>query len=331
METSGADRTRLDSNRHLGTDGQGFATLYDAAVRKLIMMVALSACNTVVAPTPDSGPTTHASELGKSISDEALPSQHEVVLLSQFETRYAYGGNRGKNIERAMIRSLKVLPGAVVSFNSAVGPRTSENGFLKAPVIFKGEMTDGEGGGVCQVSSTLHGAVRLAGLAVIARTPHSRPSSYIPIGMDSTVVWPDVDLKIKNPFAYPVELKMSSFPSKHALEKVLRAEVWGPADPRPAPSYIFSVGKKKDVFDRLVRRPDGGAPDGVRKVQKGLNGQEVVSVLTWPDGVKETWKSSYPPTNEIWEVGKGAADDLDGWSPPLDGWHADAGPCDAGR
>lgn len=305
--------------------------LYHAAMGKAVVIIILSlfACNEIIpVPAPDADHTdvvlAEASFEDQSAINKAPEGPHEVVLLSWFETKYVSGGNRGKNIERAMIRFAELAPGQTFSFNAAVGPRTLKNGFLKAPVIFKGEMTDGEGGGVCQVSSTLHGAARIARLDIVDRTPHSRPSSYVPLGMDSTVVWPDVDLKIRNQFPYPVVFKMFSLPSKRTWEKILRAEVWGPADPKPTPKYSF-YSKKNGTFERRVRRPDGGVPDEVRKVQKGLDGQEVFSTLTWPDGTRETWKSSYPPTDEIWEVGESAAEDLNGWLPVSDAGTPDSG------
>lgn len=246
---------------------------------------------------------------------EEKPRPH--VLISFFETKYAYMGNRGKNIEKASIKTITIKSEETWSFNSTVGPRTVENGFLRAPIIFKGELIDGEGGGVCQVSSTIHGVARRAGLEIIERTPHSRPSSYIQLGMDSTVVWPDTDLKIKNTFSYPIEIRMFSSSSKILGEKILRAEIWGVGDLIPTPVYKFSSAKR-EPFERIVRRPVKGTPDSVKRIQKGHSGQEVTSKLSWADGKTQIWKSIYPPTNEIWEVGESVAPDLDLWSPDSD-------------
>ena len=92
----------------------------------------------------------------------------------------------------------------MVSFNAIVGDRSEENGFQKSWEIFKGEMVEGVGGGTCQVASTFHAAAFFGGLDVLERLPHSRPSAYIPMGLDSTVVYPIVDLKLRNPHPFPV-------------------------------------------------------------------------------------------------------------------------------
>ena len=56
----------------------------------------------------------------------------------------------------------------------------------------------GDGGGVCQVSSTLLNVALLADLQILSRTNHSRPVAYLPIGRDATVAYGSFDLRFKN-------------------------------------------------------------------------------------------------------------------------------------
>jgi vancomycin resistance protein YoaR len=67
-----------------------------------------------------------------------------------------------------------------------------------APVIINGELNQGLGGGMCQVSTTLYNAVLLANLEITSRTHHSIPSHYVPLGMDATVVYGAKDFQFKN-------------------------------------------------------------------------------------------------------------------------------------
>src|SRR5262249_61849850 len=120
------------------------------------------------------------------------------AVLSEYETYFSRAGDqqrRGKNIDvgAAKLDGLVLSPGELVSFNQIVGERSEENGFQKSWEIFKGEMVEGVGGGTCQVASTFHAAIFFAGLEIVERLPHSRPSAYIPMGLDSTVVYPIVD------------------------------------------------------------------------------------------------------------------------------------------
>jgi len=89
-------------------------------------------------------------------------------------------------------------PGELFSFNKIVGNRTAENGFKSSPVIFNGKRVDMEGGGVCQVSSTLYYAALQAGMEIVERHKHSSPVSYIHLGLDATIVWGLKDLTFKN-------------------------------------------------------------------------------------------------------------------------------------
>jgi vancomycin resistance protein YoaR len=142
------------------------------------------------------------------VVDAAQPASFEVVMAAQ-ETRYLRGGRmrgRAHNVELAASRlDLAVIPaGGQISFNAAVGARGRDDGYRMAPVIQDGQLVDGVGGGVCQVASTLHAAALHAGLEVVDHKVHSRPSTYTGLAMDAAVAWPDRDLVIANPNAFPV-------------------------------------------------------------------------------------------------------------------------------
>ena len=131
------------------------------------------------------------------------------TVVGTFETHFGRNGDqapRAINIEVASkkLDGLVLKPGELVSFNGIVGERSESNGFKMAWEIFKGEMRPGFGGGTCQVASTFHAAAFFGGLDILERLPHSRPSAYITMGLDSTVVYPVVDLKVKNPHDFPV-------------------------------------------------------------------------------------------------------------------------------
>lgn len=297
--------------------------------KKLTLVLAVTACDSGAKQTFPEDAGIAVTETKDAEPEAQAPEPHPDEMIGEYETRYSGPPGRNKNIEHAMFAEAVLEPGAVFSFNEKVGPRTEENGFVKAPVIFKGELTDGVGGGVCQVSSTVHAAARFAGLEVVERTPHSRPSAYIPAGLDSTVVWPRLDLRVKNVLPCTAKIRMDSRPSKVPGVKILRAQVWCGVVAGPPPRYSAD-SKPKDDFERIVRRPDGGAPAAMANVQKGRNGAEVFSTLKFVGGDVVKWKSVYPPTNEIWEVGTDVASDLEGWTPPPPDAGTDSGIRDAG-
>ena len=92
--------------------------------------------------------------------------------------------------------------GKEFSFNDTVGDISSLTGYQPAYIIKDGKTILGDGGGVCQVSTTLFRAALNAGLPVIERNAHAYRVGYYENdsqpGFDATVYAPTVDLKIKN-------------------------------------------------------------------------------------------------------------------------------------
>lgn len=145
-------------------------------------------------------------EVAPAVTEEDLRARTQP--LASFSTRYdASNGPRSRNIALAVsLLSGSVLEsGEELSFNAAVGKRTRENGFEEAAVIQDGEFVRGVGGGVCQASTTLFGAALRAGLTVTESRPHSLSVGYVPPSQDA-MVSEFSDLKLKNPYPYPVYL-----------------------------------------------------------------------------------------------------------------------------
>lgn len=117
--------------------------------------------------------------------------------------------NRVFNVARAAnsVDNKLVLPGETFSFNNTTGPRSLKAGYKNATVISNGEFVPGEGGGVCQVSSTLYNTLINSGVKIVERHSHSLPISYVPKGRDATVSYNALDLKFRNDYDAPVYIK----------------------------------------------------------------------------------------------------------------------------
>jgi len=116
--------------------------------------------------------------------------------------------NRVHNVTLACqaIDGTVLLPGDVFSYNDTVGPRVASAGFKEAPVIVRGKLEKGTGGGICQVSSTLYNAALLADLEIVRRRHHAFPVHYVPAGRDATVVDGVIDFRFKNRLTHPVAI-----------------------------------------------------------------------------------------------------------------------------
>lgn len=130
-------------------------------------------------------------------------------ILGDFSTPLMGSPDRVHNIRLSLqaINNTIVMPGEIFSFNEVVGERTPERGYRNAPIILGEAVVPGVGGGVCQTSTTLYNAVRLAGLEIVERRIHSIAPSYIKHGMDAAVAWPYTDFKFRNDSASPVIVK----------------------------------------------------------------------------------------------------------------------------
>jgi vancomycin resistance protein YoaR len=120
--------------------------------------------------------------------------------VAGYTTYYGGVANRIHNVQLVsqLIDGALIGPGATFSFNGTTGERSADKGFLEAPVIINGELQNGLGGGVCQVSTTVFNAAYEAGLPIETRTNHALYISHYPQGRDATVNYPDIDLKFKN-------------------------------------------------------------------------------------------------------------------------------------
>lgn len=130
-------------------------------------------------------------------------------ILGQFSTSFNDSTSRGSNIHVAGENTSDILlmPGETFSYNKSTGARNWVNGYKSAPVIVEGRVVNGEGGGVCQVSTTIYNAALLSGLTIDEVHNHSLPSRYAPRGRDATVSYGYTDLKFTNPFTHPIYIK----------------------------------------------------------------------------------------------------------------------------
>lgn len=232
--------------------------------------------------------------------DEPLPRGVALdVVLAEAETRFVPGGasrDRAFNVRLAAQRlNHTVVPAhGTLSFNAVVGPRTVRAGFREAPVILAGRITDGVGGGVCQVAGTLHSAALRAGLEITRKQPHSRPSTYIGPGLDAMVAWPDSDLVIENPYAFAVVVEATvSGPTLHVTLR---------GDAGATPASVTSQVEQELPATELVLEDSSLAPGEMLVDHEAVQGR-VVRVTRTRGERSESWIVRYPAHARVVRVG----------------------------
>lgn len=143
----------------------------------------------------------------------------------------------------ARLHGILIKPGETFSFNEALGDVSATTGFQPAYVIKDGRTVLGDGGGVCQVSTTLFRAALNAGLSIVERRAHAYRVAYyeqagFKAGLDATVFAPSVDLKIKNNTPAYILIQTKTDPKNLTLS----FELFGTGDGRKAEIYNHVVG-----------------------------------------------------------------------------------------
>lgn len=130
------------------------------------------------------------------------------------------------------INGTLVKPGETFSFNQAVGDISAATGYQAAYVIRQGRTELGDGGGVCQDSTTVFRAALNAGLPIEERRAHAYRVGYyeqdMKAGIDATVYAPSPDLKFTNdtPAHLLIQAKADS------ANRHLVVEIYGTSDGR---------------------------------------------------------------------------------------------------
>ncbi|WP_394823257.1 VanW family protein [Pendulispora albinea] len=252
--------------------------------------------NTLVLPVKNFAPRV-TSDFVRTIDVHTVMAEY----ITSF-SRNKDQSRRGQNIDNAAnkLDGLVLSPGELISFNDVVGERSEENGFQRSWEIFKGEMVEGVGGGTCQVASTVHAAAFFAGLDIVERLPHSRPSAYIPMGLDATVVYPVVDMKLRNPFHFPIVLQATVDGNR------LRVAMLGRSRPATV-SFSRDVVQTLPYPRKIEEKPIAGAKVIVK--QHGIFGYRIERerILRFRGGKERVEKNKdfYPPTTEIYNVPPG--------------------------
>jgi vancomycin resistance protein YoaR len=198
-----------------------------------------------------------------------------------------------------------VAPGEIFSFNKTIGDVSGTSGYKPAYVIKSGRTVLDDGGGVCQVSTTVFRAALKAGLPITERTAHAYRVGYyeqgFPPGLDATVFSPSVDLKFKNDTDFYILIQA------YTQGTTLYVDLYGTADGRVSqvstPIISSQTPPPPDVrqddptlLKGTTKQVDwqawGANVSFTRIVEK--NGEKLIS---------ETWKSAYKPWAAVYLVG----------------------------
>jgi vancomycin resistance protein YoaR len=130
-------------------------------------------------------------------------------VIGTFTTAYIAGQPRVTNIQRMAktVDETIIAPGQQFSLNGITGERTKAKGYVEAPFIAGNKIEPSIGGGVSQFSTTMYNAAYFAGLQIDQHQPHSLFIDRYPPGRESTLNFPDIDMKWTNDTKAPILIR----------------------------------------------------------------------------------------------------------------------------
>ena len=174
------------------------------------------------------------------IGAEAFPD-----LLATFSTKYTSNKDRTTNLSLAAgkINGYVLLPGETFSYNTVVGERTIAAGYKSASVYENGEVVQGLGGGICQISTTIFNSVLFANLGIVELHNHQFVPSYVTAGRDATVVYGTKDFKFKNTRNYAIKIECT------VSGGIAKCSIWGVKEPTEYDVSVYAnITSRTDTY-----------------------------------------------------------------------------------
>ncbi|OGG24237.1 hypothetical protein A3A79_03555 [Candidatus Gottesmanbacteria bacterium RIFCSPLOWO2_01_FULL_43_11b] len=203
------------------------------------------------------------------------------------------------------INGVLIKPGEVFSFNDTVGDISAATGYQSAYIIKDGRTVLGDGGGVCQVSTTLFRAALAAGLPVIERYAHAyrvhfyEDGGFKP-GLDATVYSPNYDLKFTNNTNNYILIQAKTDTRKQTLT----FELYGTGDGRTAQILNHKVWDITPAPPDLYQDDPTLAPGEVKQVDWAAKGAKAsFDYLVTKNGetlTKKTFFSNFRPWQAVY-------------------------------
>jgi vancomycin resistance protein YoaR len=134
------------------------------------------------------------------------------------------GANRVHNIIQGARRfdGIILAPDEELNFNAILGDVSVEAGFVESKVISGERTTDGIGGGICQVSTTLFRAALNGGYWINERSGHAYRVGFYelnsPPGLDAAIWTPSQNFRFVNDSPYHLLIEAEVFPERNEIQ-----------------------------------------------------------------------------------------------------------------
>jgi vancomycin resistance protein YoaR len=245
------------------------------------------------------------------LSETTSAADYGIETLVHEETSF-FTGSPAARVHNIQLAAQKfdgklIPPGAVFSFNEAIGDISAEAGYRETKIIMDGTTADGVGGGVCQVSTTLFRSAFWAGLPIAERHAHGYRVAYyeqggIEPGLDATIYSPSVDLKFQNDTGGWLLIETATNTSRSTLT----FRIYGARMEREVSMDVPVVGRSVAAPAGRVEVDPTMAPGTSEKLEYSRSGADVTVIRHISDHAgsrSDEFFSRYRPTGEVIAVG----------------------------
>ena len=268
------------------------------ATAERISLQAQTANRDVAFAVDDIVPTVHSGARGADLG---------ITELLTEATTWFYGSSdeRKHNIARSAVNfyGIVIAPGEEFSFNEWLGPISLEAGYETGLVIFGGRTQEGVGGGVCQVSTTIHQAAFWAGFPIKERQEHGYRVHYYDDGegpgMDATIYSPIVDYRFVNNTPHHLLIENYYNETFESLTFKFYSTSLGRTVEKEEPTFANVTEPPPDIWEYNEELEEGeieqvdwaveGADVTIRRVVRNANGDLleddyfISNYIPWPN------------------------------------------------
>ncbi len=251
----------------------------------------------VLAVLGGTSPEDRKAVVALSISEPDLTTAQAKALnitekLSSFRQAFVPAEYRYINVGQAAKRlnGTVLEPGETFSMNDTVKERTRANGYTEGFIISGGRFREELGGGVSIITTATWTAGFFAGLERVEQHPHGLYISRYQAGLEATVAWGLLDLKMRNETGNGVLITATRF-----TDGVL-IEMWGT---KKWDDVTATFTERRNYTDFQTIYDDGERcvpSEGVRGFSIAVTRRRIIdgkSVST------ETWPTTYKPTPNV--------------------------------
>ncbi len=156
----------------------------------------------------DATVTAEMKEVAPKVTSDELDKDVKLLGTATSYSTNTADGDHNMSLALQACNGSVIKPGEVWSFNECTGnSNLTSNGYREATVIVGGKYEQGVGGGICQASTVIYQAALKSNVGIYERHAHAYKSSYAEVGLDATIDYPGLDLRLQNNTDYPLYLQ----------------------------------------------------------------------------------------------------------------------------